>query len=58
MEVLILIRDNSALEEVEQFTVVIEAVEGDFPVAVMNNTATVTIADNDGILVNYSLSIS
>ena len=48
METLIFIVDNSALEEVEQFTVKTEAVSGDFPVAVMNNTATVTITDNDG----------
>ena len=48
MEVSIFIRDNSALEEVEQFTVNIEAIQGDFPVAVTNSTATVTITDNDG----------
>ena len=48
MEILIFIVDNSALEEVEQFTVKTEAVLGDFPVAVMNDTATVTITDNDG----------
>ena len=47
-EMLIFIVDNSALEEVEQFTVKIEAISGDFPVAVLNSTATVTITDNDG----------
>ena len=47
MEVLILIRDNAALEEVEEFNIMIEAVEGDFPVAVVDSMATVTITDND-----------
>ena len=47
-EMLIFIVDNSALEEVEQFTVKIEAISGDFPVAVLNSTVTVTITDNDG----------
>ena len=48
MEVSIFIQDNSALEEVEKFTVNIEAIQGDFPIAVTNSTATVTITDNDG----------
>lgn len=48
MEALIFIQDNSALEEVEQFTVNIAAIEGEFPVAVTNSTTTVTIIDNDG----------
>ena len=48
MEMLIFIVDNSALEEVEQFSVKIEAILGDFPVAVMNSTVTVTVTDNDG----------
>ena len=50
MEVLVFILDNSALEELEQFTVKIEAIEGIFPVAVTNSTATVLIDDNDGNL--------
>ena len=45
---LVFIVDNSALEEVEQFNVKIEAISGDFPVAVMNSTATVIVTDNDG----------
>ena len=48
MEVLIFILYNSALEETEHFTVRIEAIEGVFPVAVVNSTATVNITDNDG----------
>ena len=48
MEVLIFITDNSALEDMEQFMVVIEPVLGVFPVAVMDSIATVTITDNDG----------
>ena len=48
IRMLIFILDNSALEEVEQFTVKIEAVSGDFPVAVMNSTTTVIVTDNDG----------
>ena len=48
MEVTIFITDNSALEDVEQFTVEIEAFQGAFPVAVMDSIATVTIMDNDG----------
>ena len=48
MEMFIFILDNSALEEVEQFTVKIEAASGDFPVAVMNSTTTITVTDNDG----------
>jgi hypothetical protein len=50
MEVIIFIADNSALEDVEQFIVEIEPVPGVFPVAVMDNIATITIIDNDGIL--------
>ena len=52
MEVLIFITDNSALEDMEQFMVVIEPVLGVFPVAVMDSIATVTITDNDGTLIN------
>ena len=48
MEVMIFITDNSALEDVEQFIVEIEAVPGVFPVAVMDSIATITIIDNDG----------
>ena len=48
MEVLVFILDNSALEELEQFTVKIEAIKGIFPVAVTNSTATVLMDDNDG----------
>ncbi len=48
MEVMILIIDNSALEDVEQFIVEIEPVPGVFPVAVMDDIATITITDNDG----------
>ena len=50
-EFIIFITDNLALEDVEQFFVEIEPVPGDFPVAVMDNIATVTITDNDGKLV-------
>ena len=48
MEMFIFILDNSALEEVEQFTVKIEAVSGDFPVAIINSTTTIIVTDNDG----------
>jgi hypothetical protein len=37
MEVMIFIMDNSALEDVEQFTVEIEPVPGVFPVVVIGN---------------------
>ena len=43
-----LIIDNSAVEGVEQFSVMITAVPGLFPVAVQNSTAVVSISDNDG----------
>ena len=48
MEVVILIIDNSALEDVEQFIVEIEPIPGVFPIAVMDSVAAVTITDNDG----------
>ena len=48
MEVLVFILDNSALEELEQFIVKIEAIKGIIPVAVTNSTATVLVDDNDG----------
>ena len=42
------ITDNDALENVEQMFLQIEAVPGPFPLMVLDDTATVTIADNDG----------
>ena len=48
IEVMIFITDNSALEDLEQFIVEIEPVPGVFPVAVMDNIATITVTDNDG----------
>ena len=41
------ILDNQVLESTKTFSVVIEAVPGRFPVAVMNSTATVEIRDDD-----------
>ena len=41
------ILDNQVLEPNETFSVVIEAVPGRFPVAVMNSRATVEIEDDD-----------
>ena len=45
-----LVLDNLSLEGVEEFTAHIEPVVGDFPVAVQNSSATVSIRDNDGLL--------
>ena len=45
---IIIITDNTALEEREFFTVSITAVLGIFPVAVQNFTAIIEIDDNDG----------
>ncbi len=45
----VMILDNSAVERVEQFSVFIAAIPGLFPVAVQNNTAMVSISDNDGM---------
>lgn len=42
-----LILDNSAVENVEDFSVFITAIPGLFPVAVKNSTASVSITDND-----------
>ena len=42
-----LIFDNFALEEREFFTAEIFPLPGQFPVAVMNSTATVLVEDND-----------
>ena len=42
--------DKLSLEGVEEFTAHIEPVVGDFPVAVQNSSATVSIMDNDGLL--------
>ena len=53
MEFMIFVIDNSALEDVEQFSVEIEPVPGDFPVVVIDNIASITITDNDGKLTNF-----
>lgn len=47
----ILILDDDALENVEFFTIFVEAIneEGDFPVVTIDNNRTVTMTDNDGI---------
>ena len=43
-----LIMDNSALEDLENFSVFIAPIAGIFPVAVKNGTAVVSITDDDG----------
>lgn len=42
-----LILDNTAVEDLEQFSVFITPIPGIFPVAVKNSTTTITIRDND-----------
>lgn len=61
--VLLILVDNSAVEEVENLQVTITPIPGLFPVAVKNNTAVVVITDNDSklvhcliVYVNYSYS--
>ena len=48
-EVQVQIVDNAAVERVEQFSVFLTPLPGLFPVAVLNSTAVVSIADNDGM---------
>ena len=48
-EVQVQIVDNAAVEHVEQFSVFLTPLPGVFPVAVLNSTAVVSIADNDGM---------
>ena len=48
ISVQVLILDNSELEDVEEFLVVLTPIVGIFPVAVQNNMAVVSITDNDG----------
>ena len=43
-----LIIDNFLLEDEEEFLVILTPIVGVFPVAVQNNVAVVSIADNDG----------
>ena len=49
----LIITDNDALENVEQMILQIEPVMGPFPVRVVDDTALVTITDNDGEGNNY-----
>ncbi len=44
----LLILDDEGVEELETTSLQIEALEGVFPVAVVNAVATVTITDDDG----------
>ena len=44
----LIITDNDALENVEQMFLQIEALPGLFPLVVVDDTAVVTITDNDG----------
>ena len=49
-----LVLDNLSFEGVEEFTANIEPVVGDFPVAVQNSSARVSIRDNDGLLLQVN----
>lgn len=43
----VLILDNSAVENVEEFLVFITPISGLFPVSVLSSSASVSITDND-----------